>query len=68
MITIEETKVDGLYVRQYFPAQPIFSANKVLFLHGYPGSQKNYDLAEDYGTRDLKFLQLCWETKKDTQF
>ncbi|MBI3018439.1 MAG: alpha/beta hydrolase [Deltaproteobacteria bacterium] len=46
MITIEETKVDGLYIRQYFPARPLFSANKVLFFHGYPGSQKNYDLAE----------------------
>ena len=46
MITIEETKIDGLYVRQYFPAEPLFSHNKVLFFHGYPGSQKNYDLAE----------------------
>ena len=46
MIEISETKVDGLYVRQYFPAQPIFTQNKIVFLHGYPGSQKSYDIAE----------------------
>ncbi len=46
MVTLEETKVDGLYLRQYFPTRPIFTQNKVLFLHGYPGSQKNYDIAE----------------------
>ncbi|HBQ21146.1 MAG: hypothetical protein A2Z91_00650 [Deltaproteobacteria bacterium GWA2_38_16] len=46
MITIQETNVSGLYVREYVPQTPIFSRNGILFLHGYPGSQKNYDIAE----------------------
>ena len=46
MITIQEKYVDELYLREYIPEQYLFSKNIVLFLHGYPGSQKNYDIAE----------------------
>lgn len=38
--------MDGLYLREYLPEIPDSSKNAVLFLHGYPGSQKNYDIAE----------------------
>lgn len=56
MITITESKIDGLYLREYIPETPIFSHNGVLFLHGYPGSQKNYDIAEHLALRGFH----CW--------
>lgn len=46
VISIHQKNVQGLYLREFFP-QPSENRQKaVLFLHGYPGNQKNYDLAE----------------------
>jgi len=46
MITIQEVKHEGLYIRTYTPDAKTHKKHALLFLHGYPGSQKNYDLAE----------------------
>ena len=46
MITVDEHYIDDLYVREYLPSHENKKNEAVLFLHGYPGSQKNYDIAE----------------------
>lgn len=51
MISVDETYIDLIYLREYLPGEYLFPENlakkaAILFLHGYPGSQKNYDIAE----------------------
>ncbi len=46
MISIDETYIDLIYLREYLPPKNLTKKAAVLFLHGYPGSQKNYDIAE----------------------
>lgn len=46
MIYVSETRVEGLYLREFKPTVELSPKKMVLFLHGFPGSQKNYDIAE----------------------
>ena len=55
MITIEEKKIEGLYLREYSPKT---SSISVLFLHGYPGAQKNYDIAEHLALKGYRVFVM----------
>lgn len=46
MISVEETYINQIYIREYLPPKNLSKRRAILFLHGYPGSQKNYDIAE----------------------
>lgn len=67
MIVISEKYLGDLYLREYVPQEKIFSANGVLFLHGYPGSQKNYDIAEHLALKGFYCVVMhyrgVWKSK-----
>ena len=67
MIQIGEKYLGDIYLREYFPKVPKPSSNAVLFLHGYPGSQKNYDLAEELALKGFRCFVMhyrgAWKSK-----
>lgn len=67
MITIHEKYLGELYIREYLPTSAIPAKNAVLFLHGYPGSQKNYDIAEHLALKGFQCTVMhyrgTWQSK-----
>jgi pimeloyl-ACP methyl ester carboxylesterase len=64
-VLIEETMVDDLYVRQHLPEEGATKA--VLFLHGYPGGQKHYDVADHLALQGFACYVMhyrgAWQSK-----
>ena len=58
MVSIRERQIEGLYIREYLPEKTAKQNRAVLFLHGYPGQQKNYDLAEHLALQGFDCLVM----------